>query len=180
MILNAIILILLVCGFFAGFRTGLIKQLILLLGYILAFFISYTYYEDLAPHLTFIPYPGSDTADGLSIILQELRTETAYYNVLGFAIIFIVAIIVVHMLASLVGGLTKIPVLRQINGLLAAVFGVIKSYLIIFVVLFIMAIYPANWSENLIDSSTVAQWMLENTPILSEQFYDWMTDILPK
>lgn len=38
MILNAIILILLVCGFFAGFRTGLIKQLILLLGYILAFF----------------------------------------------------------------------------------------------------------------------------------------------
>ncbi|HEM2423670.1 TPA: CvpA family protein, partial [Listeria monocytogenes] len=26
MILNAIILILLVCGFFAGFRTGLIKQ----------------------------------------------------------------------------------------------------------------------------------------------------------
>ncbi|RZM68312.1 colicin V synthesis protein, partial [Klebsiella pneumoniae] len=23
-------------------------------------------------------------------------------------------------------------------------------------------------------------WMLENTPILSEQFYDWMTDILPK
>ncbi|MDA5700839.1 CvpA family protein, partial [Listeria monocytogenes] len=40
MILNAIILILLVCGFFAGFRTGLIKQLILLLGYILAFFIS--------------------------------------------------------------------------------------------------------------------------------------------
>lgn len=167
-------------AFFAGFRTGLIKQLILLLGYILAFFISYTYYEDLAPHLTFIPYPGSDTADGLSIILQELRTETAYYNVLGFAIIFIVAIIVVHMLASLVGGLTKIPVLRQINGLLAAVFGVIKSYLIIFVVLFIMAIYPANWSENLIDSSTVAQWMLENTPILSEQFYDWMTDILPK
>lgn len=84
-------------------------------------FISYTYYEDLAPHLTFIPYPGSDTADGLSIILQELRTETAYYNVLGFAIIFIVAIIVVHMLASLVGSLTKIPVLRQINGLLAAV-----------------------------------------------------------
>ncbi|HHQ1158868.1 TPA: CvpA family protein, partial [Listeria innocua] len=107
-------------------------------------------------------------------------TETAYYNVLGFAIIFIVAIIVVHMLASLVGGLTKIPVLRQINGLLAAVFGVIKSYLIIFIVLFVMAIYPANWSENLIDSSTVAQWMLENTPILSEQFYDWMTDILPK
>ncbi|MBC2018657.1 CvpA family protein [Listeria seeligeri] len=180
MILNAIILIILVCSFFAGFRAGLIKQLILLVGYILAFFVSYTYYEDLAPHLTFIPYPNVDSTSGLSAILQELRTETAYYNVLAFVIIFIVAIIIVHMLASLAGGLTKIPILRQINGLLAAVIGVINTYLFIFVALFIMAVYPATWTENVLHSSSIAQWILENTPILSMQFYDWMTDILPK
>ncbi|WP_239254752.1 CvpA family protein [Listeria ilorinensis] len=180
MILNVIIIFLLICGLFGGYKNGILRQLIITLGYVLSFFIAQQYYQMLAPHLTFIPYPTVDKSNDMYHLFKLLRTEEAYYNALAFLLIFIVAIIVVHMLASLIGGATRIPILRQINGLIGGALGVIQVYLFIFLILYIGAIYPADWTRDLIQSSSVAQWILENTPILSKQFFEWMTGFLPK
>ncbi len=180
MIVNIIIIILLIGGFFTGYRNGFIRQLVVTLGYFLSFFVAYHYFSDLAPHLSFIPYPGTDATDSVYKLLEVLHTEEAYYNAIAFIIIFLAAIIIVHMISSLIGNRTKIPVISQVNGLIGGVLGVIAIYLFIFVVLYLTAIFPAEWAENLIHSSSISEWILENTPILSERFYDWMTGVLPE
>ncbi|EUJ24690.1 CvpA family protein [Listeria grandensis] len=180
MILNAIILILLIGGFINGYRNGVLRQLIITIGYLLSFFVAYKYYEALAPHITFIPYPELEKSNDLYAVLDALHTEDAYYNSIAFLMIFLVAVIVVHMIASLFKGVTKVPVLRQVNGLIGAVLGVLQTYLVLFLLLYVGAIFPAEWAQNAITGSSVAEWILENTPILSESFYKWMTGILPK
>lgn len=40
MVLNVIILILLIGGFFNGYRNGVLRQLIITIGYLLSFFCS--------------------------------------------------------------------------------------------------------------------------------------------
>ncbi|MBC1315870.1 CvpA family protein [Listeria booriae] len=179
MILNVIIIIFLVGGFFNGYRNGVLRQLIITIGYLLSYFVAYKYYEMLAPHLTFIPYPELDKANDFYVLLESLHTENAYYNSIAFLIIFIVATIIVHMIASLFKGVTKVPVLRQVNGLIGALLGVLTTYLLIFLVLYVGAIFPAEWAQNAITGSSVAEWILKNTPWLSESFYKWMTSMLP-
>lgn len=180
MILNIIIIILLVGGFFTGYRNGFIRQLVITLGYFLSFFVAYHYFADLAPHLSFIPYPNVDKTDSVYKLLELLHTEEAYYNSIAFILIFLAAIIIVHMISSLIGNRTKIPVISQLNGLIGGILGVVATYLFIFVILYLTAIFPVEWAENLLKGSSVAAWILENTPILSEKFYDWMTGVLPK
>ncbi|WP_163653642.1 CvpA family protein [Listeria sp. PSOL-1] len=180
MILNIIIIILLVFGLMNGYKNGFIRQLILTLGYILSLFVAYKYYAMLAPHLSFIPYPSADKSKEVYQLLEVLHTKEAYYNVLAFILIFLVAVIIVHMLASLVTGVTRIPILRQVNGLIGGLLGLVQVYLIIFLVLYIGAIYPAHWMVNFIHDSSIAQWILENTPVLSKRFYEWMTGVIPK
>ncbi|EUJ44376.1 CvpA family membrane protein [Listeria rocourtiae FSL F6-920] len=114
------------------------------------------------------------------MLLETLHTENAYYNSIAFLLIFLVATIVVHMIASLFKGVTNVPVLRQVNGLIGAALGVLQTYLIVFLILYVGAIFPAEWSQNVISGSSVAEWILKNTPLLSDAFYKWMTGILPK
>ncbi|WP_430536149.1 CvpA family protein [Listeria rocourtiae] len=180
MVLNVIILILLIGGFFNGYRNGVLRQLIITIGYLLSFFVAYKYYEALAPHITFIPYPELDKSNDFYALLETLHTENAYYNSIAFLMIFLVATIVVHMIASLFKGVTNVPVLRQVNGLIGAALGVLQTYLIVFLILYVGAIFPAEWAQNAISGSSVAEWILKNTPLLSDAFYKWMTGILPK
>lgn len=178
MILNAIILILIISNFFKGFYVGFIRQLITLIGYILAIVVASMYYDKLAPYLNFIPHPNFDTTSNATAFLDALQNEAVYYNVLAFIIIFIAATIIVHMIASLSRGITNLPVLHQINGLLGAVLGAVTSYIYIFVLLYFAALFPIHWLMEAINDSSVAQWMMQNTPILSEQFVDWVTKVL--
>lgn len=181
MILNAIILILIISSFFKGFYSGFIRQAIILIGYVLAVVVASMYYDKLAPHLNFIPHPNFDSASETAVTSQlfdALQNADVYYNVLAFVIIFIVAIIIVGMIASFSRGVTKIPVLRQLNGLLGAILGAISSYITIFVLLYFAALFPVSWLMEAINDSSIAEWMMQNTPILSGQFIDWVTKVL--
>ncbi|EUJ27414.1 CvpA family membrane protein [Listeria floridensis FSL S10-1187] len=143
--------------------------------------MAYHYYELLSPKLHFIPYPELDKSDGsVYELLKLLHTEEAYYNILAFIFIFVAALIVVHMLTAVTGSRTKIPVVSQVNGLIGGLLGVIATYLFLFVFLYLGAAYPSEWLKNVLEGSNVAQWILENTPILSERFYDWMTRVITK
>lgn len=179
MILTIILIILLISGFFNGYRNGVLRQLITMVGYFLSFFVAYHYYSLLAPQIHFIPYPKPDRAEeGVNQLLALLHTEDAYYNVLAFLIIFIAALIVVHMLTKLIGFRGRIPVISQINGLIGGVLGVVTTYLLLFVILYLGAAYPSEWLNGVVENSSVAEWILTNTPILSERFYDWMTQVI--
>ncbi|OOP65426.1 hypothetical protein BWZ43_25010, partial [Heyndrickxia oleronia] len=69
--INLVILLILVIGFFVGLKRGFILQLIHITGFIIAFIIAYMYFKDLAPHLKlWIPYPALDDNNSIVMLLK--------------------------------------------------------------------------------------------------------------
>lgn len=65
-------------------------------------------------------------------------------RVLCFFILFIVLMILAGLAASLVGKITRIPILRQTDGLLGAVLGAVQGVILVFVAVTLMSLIAAS------------------------------------
>lgn len=176
---NLIIIILLIFGFFIGLKRGFILQTLHLIGFITAFIVATLYYGKLAPHLTlWIPYPELTSDSSWAAFLKLLPLESGFYNAISFAIIFFAVKIVLQILASMLDFVADLPILNSFNKILGAILGFLEIYLILFIILFILALTPLTTAQTWINDSSVALFMLENTPFLSEQIKTlWLTGI---
>ncbi|MGE8206367.1 CvpA family protein [Heyndrickxia sp. NPDC080065] len=171
---NLVILLILVIGFFVGLKRGFILQLIHIIGFTIAFIVAYMYFKDLAPHLKlWIPYPAFDENKSLSMLLDGLNLESAYYRAIAFAMIFFGVKIILHIVGSALDFVARLPVLKQLNVWAGGILGFLEVYLIVFIVLYIGALLPIESIQNAIDHSFIAKGMIKNTPIFSKQLENW-------
>jgi uncharacterized membrane protein required for colicin V production len=168
--LDLAILFIFVIGFFIGLKRGLILQIIHLTGFIIAFILAATYYDNLAPKLTlWIPYPnlGSDTPIGL--ILDGHHFEQAYYRAIAFAGIFFAVKIFLQIIGAMLDFIAHIPILKQLNIWAGGLLGLIEVYLLTFIILYILALFPIEFIQGPLNNSAFAQAIVNHTPIFSEQ-----------
>ncbi|MEA1853346.1 CvpA family protein [Cytobacillus sp. FSL M8-0252] len=174
--LDLAIIIMLIFGFFIGLRRGLILQAIHLLGFIVAFVVARLYYEPLAPKLTlWIPYPNFGNSQ-LETILGNTDLETAYYRAIAFAIIFFAVKIVLQIIGSMLDFLASFPILKQLNSWAGSILGFIEVYLIMFILLYIAALLPIDSVQSTLDGSFMANFIIEHTPVLSQQIKELWID----
>ncbi|TQR19863.1 CvpA family protein [Psychrobacillus vulpis] len=172
--LDILILILLVAGLITGARRGLIVQLIHMTGFIIALIVSYTYYKPLAEKFVlWIPFPAVTASSKLTIAVESLELDQTFYRIIAFALIFIVVKFALQLLASMFDFLKYLPILGFVSNMVGAVLGFIEFYFIIFVLLYVLALLPIEFIQNLISSSILTDWMLDHTPILSETVKNW-------
>lgn len=167
--ITIILLLFLLFGFLMGLKRGFILQLFHLAGFIIAFIAAVMYYSKLAPKLAlWIPYPelsDSSWAD----FLQAMPLEKGFYNAIAFAIIFFAVKIILQIIASMLDFVTKLPVLNSVNKLGGAVLGFVEVYLILFVILYILALTPMANVQSWINHSKLALFIIEYTPFLSDK-----------
>ncbi|MFB4166660.1 CvpA family protein [Virgibacillus sp. JSM 102003] len=180
---DIILIALLIFGFFIGLKRGFILQAFHLLGFIAAFILAALYYDQLAPRLAlWIPYPELENSGAWADFLEALPIEGAFYNAIAFAIIFFAAKIIMQIVASMLDFVADLPILNSVNKLLGAVLGFVEIYLLIFVVLYVLALTPLTEIQSWINSSSVALFIIEHTPILSEQiktlWFEHVDDLL--
>jgi uncharacterized membrane protein required for colicin V production len=172
--LDLVLLIILLVGFFTGLRRGFILQAVHMTGFIISFIVAYIYYDQLAPKLTlWIPYPVLDDHSKLNMIFEMTNMDQAYYRVIAFAMIFFAVKIIVHVLGSMLDFVAHLPVLKQLNVIGGGLLGLIETYLIIFIILFIAVLLPIETVQSLINDSFIAQAMVKHTPVFSEMVKDW-------
>lgn len=153
-------------------------QVLHLTGFIIAFLFAIIYYDNLAPKLTmWIPYP--DISDeGLWAMFDSLPLETAFYNGISFVVLFFVVKIMLQIVANMLDFVTELPILHSFNGLLGAILGFIETYFILFIILYFLALMPIDFVQGYVSDSSIAQFMVEHTPLLSEQIKDlWFKHI---
>ncbi|HLQ72265.1 MAG TPA: CvpA family protein [Bacillota bacterium] len=168
--INFILIIILIFGFFIGLKRGFILQSLHLLGFIAAFIVAAIYYDTLAGKLSlWIPYPEISDDSVWAGFLQSMPLEKAFYNAIAFAIIFFAVKILLQIIASMLDFVSAIPVLGSINKILGALLGFIEVYILIFIVLFILALTPLTKLQNWMNDSSVAMFIIEKTPILSDK-----------
>ena len=171
--LDLAVLIILCFGFLMGLRRGFILQLIHLTGFIIASIIAYLYYDQLAPKLTlWVPYPNLSTNLTLPSVFDNVNLEDAYYRAIAFVVIFFAVKILLQIIGSMLDFVAQIPVLKQLNIWAGGMLGFIEVYLIMFILLFIAALLPIESIQGSLTDSILAEFMIKQTPILSQLIQD--------
>ncbi|MCG7346430.1 CvpA family protein [Sporosarcina sp. ACRSL] len=172
--LDLLLIILLLGGLITGFRRGLIVQLIHMTGFIIAFIVAYLYYKQLAEKFVlWIPYPGVTAGSKLSWTVEQLDLDQTFYRMLAFVIIFIVVKFILQLIASMFDFLKFLPVLGFLSRFAGAALGFIEFYIIIFLLLYLSAMLPLNFIQELIGKSFLAEMIFEHTPVISEMVKNW-------
>ncbi|WP_428909326.1 CvpA family protein [Niallia sp. Krafla_26] len=172
--LDLILLIILIFGFLIGLKRGFILQVIHLTGFIIAFIVAYLYYDKLAPKLTlWIPFPNFSSDSALSLVLDGVNLEDAYYRAIAFVVIFFAVKILLQIIGSMLDFIAQIPILKQLNVWAGGILGFIEVYLIMFIVLFIAAILPIEGIQSALTDSFLSNLITYHTPILSNLIQDW-------
>ncbi len=86
--------------------------------------------------------------------------------------------IVMQIIANLLDFVAHLPILNSVNNLLGAILGFVEMYVILFVILFFASLVPVGMVQDLVNDSALATFMIEQTPVISEQLKDkWFTTV---
>lgn len=147
---------------FAGWRNGLIRQIISLLGAFVAYFLAKSFYLLMAPVIKqFIAVP----TEGDSWI-NSLGLSDSLYNGISFVILFFVFLLAIRLIGLLLNTVASLPGLSLVNrfsGMLVGfVFGVVVAALIVNV----LALVPQPGLEQALADSQLAQTLLDTFSFL--------------
>ncbi|MDF0729046.1 CvpA family protein [Cytobacillus sp. S13-E01] len=171
--LDLILIIILLMGFFIGLKRGFILQIIHLTGFIVAFIIAYMYSGELAPALKlWVPYLTLGENETITFLFESTNLESAYYRAIAFAILFFGTKIILHIIGSMLDFLAHLPILKQINGWAGGVLGFVEIYLIAFILLYVGALLPVEALQASIQDSFMAKTIVQHTPIFSGKIKD--------
>lgn len=152
--LDLIILLVLLSGLIVGAKRGFIVQMMHIVSFVVALIVAYIYYKPLAQKFVFwVPYPGVTDSGSLGVVIDSLDLDRTFYRVVAFAVIFFAVKISLQIVASIFDFITYLPVLGTMNRWLGALFGMIENYLIMFILLYILALLPIDMIQNLMSKS---------------------------
>ncbi|MGP4075757.1 CvpA family protein [Halobacillus sp. K22] len=168
--IDLLLFFILIIGILIGLKRGFILQLFHLIGFIVSFVVAAMYYDDLSPKLTlWVPYPELPADSSWAVFVENMPLEQAFYNAVAFAILFFGVKIIIHIIASMLDFVAELPILSSLNTLLGGILGFIENYILLFVLLYFAALVPLEMVQNALDRSFLAQFIIEHTPVFSEQ-----------
>ena len=163
---DIIILILFAIGAISGFKAGVIKKttdfigmfLILVLSFYLKNYLSVIMYEN----LPFFNLGGF--IKGIDVI------NILIYEVLAFIIVFFILLLILKVLLMITGIIEKILkatiILSIPSKLLGIVVGIVEMYVYVFIILVVITLPVIKMPY--VRESKIADFMLNNTPVLSQ------------
>lgn len=161
-ILDVILCVIVLCFVVWGFKIGLVRSLVELIGYILAIIAAFVLSDSLA--------------DTVSIYLPKLRPVTVFSHtvikVICMIVIFVILQLLVQLAARALDTVFKLPVLHQVNSLLGGILGLAKGVLAVFFICAVLQLmlpiiaekFP-NINEKEITQSNIYMYLYINNPI---------------
>lgn len=153
-IVDAGLIFIIIIGAVVGIKQGFIRSIVGLFGSLLVFFLSWILKGSLAIVLiNNLPEIGANPA--VSILI---------YHVTSFLVLLIVLTLILKLVLKLTKIIEKILdatiILGFVSRILGGLVGAIKTYIILFFVLFILSIF----NISLLNNSKVNNFILEKTP----------------
>lgn len=158
MILNIIAIILIVFLCIQGFRKGLIRSILSLIGTILSYYLAWLISKSLAEYFPIITNITIDS-------LPELITQSDLYQnlivngidrIIWFLIMFFALRIILFVLDKILKQIHEIPGIHMISGILGMLFGFIESVVWLVVLAIILETPLFNGGKELVDHSILS------------------------
>lgn len=176
MALSLIIIVILICAFIYGMHRGLLIMLLRLISLIILFFVAHNFAGIFGNWLEQIVETFSQGSVTWNADQGSLSGSSTFYYGLAYWLILIVGGLILYRVVKTLNLIRKIPVLGQLNALAGGLVSSILSYLIIFVALIIMQSWPTVEVRQNVYGSTVAQFILQKTPVMSQNLKNWLQE----
>ena len=164
-IIDVVIILMILCAGVVGLKRGFFKELVLTVGLLLVYIISFKLKnpvaEFLSYNLPFFHFGGIfNGADVLNIIV---------YQTIAFLIVFAIVMIVFRVVLALTGALEKLldftiilAIPSKIGGFIV---GIIEGYIVMFLVLFVLS--QPFFRIDIVEQSKYREPILNSSPVLS-------------
>jgi len=136
--LDIFLLLFLGWGSYSGFSKGLVKELSSILGILFGIFLAKNYYSFLDKKL-----------------YKLFETEADFISLISAIIIFLLTIMIFKIVANFITKFLKLIALGLLNKIIGALFGVLKSTLILSLIIFIFS--KINNVTNIIDRAKLQE-----------------------
>ena len=177
--IDIIIIITLVIGALVGFKRGLIKSAVMFLGAIIAILLAYTLKNPVASILyqicPFFNFTG--IFEGLTVL------NIILYEAIAFILVYAVLLCILQLIIKISGIFEKILTFTIVLGipskLLGALFGLIESYLFIFIGLFLLSQIPST--SEFIQQGNLSNTIMTSSPVLStmtQEYYNSFKEVI--
>lgn len=164
-IVDIIIVIALGFGFLIGFKRGFTRELVSLVGLVLITILAFIFKNPVSVFLyKNLPFFKFDYIIKGASVLNILL-----YEIIAFLIVFSILLIILKVLILATNIFEKILKMTIILGIpskiLGGIVGIIKSYIIVFIVLYILALPVFSFK---VGKTNIGDWILNNSPLLSD------------
>ena len=164
-VIDAAVILMILCAGVIGFKRGVFKQVVMTIGLLLVYIISFKLKNPLADwmslNLPFFNFGGVfKGATVLNIVL---------YQALAFIIVFSLIMIIFKIILAITGIIEKVlkftiilAIPSKIGGF---IIGIIEGYIIMFIVLFVLS--QPFLKIDIVEQSKLREPILNSSPILS-------------
>lgn len=164
-VIDVAVVLMILCAGVVGFKRGVFKEIVMTVGLLLVYVISFVLKNPLANwmslNLPFFKFGGVfKGATALNIIL---------YQAIAFIVIFSLIMIIFRIVLAITGWLEKILKFTIILGIpskiLGFIVGIIEGYILMFVFLFILSLPFLR--IDVVEQSKLREPILNSSPVLS-------------
>ncbi len=135
-----------------GYQIGFINQVTTILGIILGIYVAVNSYKDFS-----------------NILLDNFNFTVEIARLFSFIIIVVVISLIISYLGFLLKKTTNISFMSTIDNFTGSIFGLIKAFLIIYIVLLVAINIPIENLQQELDESYFTAKFLSVNPVFEEQ-----------
>ena len=181
--LDIIILFIFAFCLIRGFRNGLLKQLVSLLGLVISFVLALYLSRPLGSRLAeMIDLNGGEAGEAAQ--LGELAMEGMDYligvepimSLISFVVLFIVLQFVTNFIAARLKLVNYIPLIGQLNMLGGLLLGLVKGFIYVFILINIISILPPEYLGEALHNSALAGYINQVFPNLMASLHEFFLE----
>lgn len=180
--IGILLLIIFLLAFYNGARRGTALQGIHLIGFIVTLLFAKNMYSEIGKKIElYVPYMSVTENTKMAFFTQQqsFDLDHSFYAAFAYISIVIVGWLLVKFIAIFFTGLRYMKAFGKYDWLVSGLINVMMIYLLVFFVLFLLALVPIDAIQNFFSPGTLGYHIFKNSPILSNYYYQlWITNII--
>lgn len=183
MLLSLVIIFVFLYSIYIGVKRGLIRQLVMSIGFFLAYGFASSMHVWLNQFVEIVvPYPTPPLAEESPFALYDLslifHMDQPFYLGLSFLILLFIGWALTRIVGRIFAFTSEFSIDETISNVGGALLSFFAHYVGLFVVLFVISTLPFSFVQNQIESSWLAKTIITRTPELSDDLYNrWVDNI---
>ncbi len=184
--ISFLLLLVLVWGFYIGYRRGLLLQVYYLISAMASAFMAGQFYKGLGEqfHLL-LPYANSQEGQGTFFFPSDqlFQLDKVFYAGIGYLLVFGIVYSIVYSIGRLLGLLLHLIPSKKLGGKLfqvsAGILSMLVTLFVLQMALTILATIPMAVIQNPLEKSIVAKHIIQSIPITTSWLKQiWVTNLI--